>query len=284
MLKLVVANTKIQGKKIKISNGLSIGSLQGCKIKVNHPDLSGVHAVFSVLDEDRVTVDVGDQEAHVFVNGRDVMHSELRHGDKLKVGPIRFDIHDDAEVSRASMSLSALLDAVDESGEVDDTLYDFAKEDLFYLTTKNAHLRKHIRFVIPSRERFIHQAQQFLARLVRQAEMDEFKLEAFMNCLKELILNAHRHGHKFDESKTIEVLYEDKGDAVAVSITDQGEGFDYQSIVDGAKDVDPAEAARKRYMAGGVGGLGFTMILRMTDDLKYNDKGNRVTFTVNKAM
>ena len=114
--------------------------------------------------------------------------------------------------------------------------------------------------------------------------MDEFKLEAFMTCLKELILNAHRHGHKFDESKTIEVLYEDRGDAVAVSIADEGDGFDHSSIVDDAAGVDPAEAARKRYQAGGVGGLGFTMIIRMSDGLEYNDKGNRVTFVVNKQM
>ena len=142
MLKLVVANTKMQGKRIKISDGMSIGSSQGCKIKVNHPDLSGVHAIFSVSEEGgktRSAIDVGDQDAHVFVNGKDVMHSELRHGDKIKVGPIRFEVIDESDMSRSSMSLSSLLEAVDDdtNSDLDNHLYDFAKEDLFYLNEKS---------------------------------------------------------------------------------------------------------------------------------------------------
>ena len=51
--------------------------------------------------------------------------------------------------------------------------------------------------------------------------MDEMKIEAFMTCVKELILNAHRHGHQYDESKTIIVRYRDNDDSITV-VEDEG--------------------------------------------------------------
>ena len=71
--------------------------------------------------------------------------------------------------------LDQLLEKMEE--EAEEQVYDFAQEDLFYLTTKDPSLRQHINCTIPSRDRFIDQAQAFLARIVRQSGMDEMKVK-----------------------------------------------------------------------------------------------------------
>jgi hypothetical protein len=100
-------------------------------------------------------------------------------------------------MSSGAIRLDQLMSALDESQEQE--VYDFAKEDLFYRTTKDPSLRKAITFVLPSKDRFIEQAQIFLSRLTKNSGIDEEKFDGFMTCLKELILNAHRHGHNYED-------------------------------------------------------------------------------------
>ena len=281
MMKIEVVNSQLKGKRIALKDGLSIGTGESCVIRAQHKELREEHARFYETDSGGFGLEVLDDDAHIFVNGRDVLRSELRHNDTVKVGPLRFKIIDEGVKQATELRLNALLESMDEGGG-DDEVYDFAKEDLFYITNKDPSLRKAISFSIPSRDRFIDQSQQFLARLVKQSGMDEMKVEAFMTCTKELILNAHRHGHEYDESKTIIIRFRDNGDSITLIIEDQGSGFDHASILDAVRNKSAAEAARERYKAGGFGGLGFQMIVRMADDIHYNDAGNIVTFTVSK--
>lgn len=280
MFKLEVLNTSLAGKKIPVLDNLTIGTDEGCSVRAQGTGMKGVHARFYRDRDGRFFVEVGDQEAHIFVNGKDVLRSELHHHDTLAVGPLRFRIIDARFKKQMENRLDELLKQVesDDSQEV----YDFAKEDLFYLTTKDPMLRQRICFTIPSRDRFIDQAQAFLARLVRQSGMDEMKVEAFMTCAKELILNAHRHGHQYDETKTIYLQYKDLGDKIEMLIRDQGEGFDHEKILNEVRETSAAAAARLRYQSGGFGGLGFQMITRLADDLRYNEPGNQVIFQINK--
>lgn len=280
MLILEVMNSPLKGRTVKLNDGLSIGTGEGCSIRAKHKDLLPVHARFRV-SEGLAHVEVGDQQAHIFVNGKDVMRSDLRHNDTIAVGPLRFKVVDKSLVTQTANRLDNLLEGLDDGpGEI----YDFATEDIFYLINKDPSLRQAIAFKIPSKDRFIDQAQQFLARLVRQSDTDEFKVEAFMTCAKELILNAHRHGHEYDESKTIVVRYADLGDRLRLIIEDEGTGFDHRALLAEVEGLSAAEAARKRYQAGGFGGLGFQMITRMAESLEYNDAGNVVTIVITKQM
>ncbi len=170
-----------------------------------------------------------------------------------------------------------------EEGEDQET-YDFVREDLFYLTSKDPYLRRRICFTIPSRDRFLESAQSFLLKLAKTSGIDEMKLEAFITCAKELILNAHRHGHKYDETKTITIRFRDLGEELELRITDQGNGFDHKKILDSVRNLSAAEAARQRYQSGGFGGLGFQMICRLADRLKYNTEGNEVIVSVKKVL
>lgn len=278
MLQLEVQNSQAKGKRFKIKGEVLIGSGDSCTIRVSGKDVHDQHARLYQSEDGRYFIEVVDEDAHIFVNKRDVLSSELTHQDSLKVGPLRLRVVDTSIESRTHNRLEELLEQVDEHQEI----FDFATEDLFYLTNKDPALQKRISFKIPSKDRFIDQAQQFLARLVRQSGMDEMKVEAFMTCTKELILNAHRHGHDYDESKTIVVHYVDQGDSLKLSIEDEGTGFDHATMLDKVRSLSAADAARQRYQEGGFGGLGFQMICRMADDISYNEPGNIVTFVVSK--
>ncbi len=280
MLKLEILNPEQAGKRIAINGELKIGSDRSCSLRAKHRDMRPVHAVFNRNAKGKYTVEVVDEDAHIFLNGRDIIHSELQHQDLLAIGPLKFRVIDEQARRWVDDRLSQLLDTLEE----DDTVYDFATEDLFYLITKEPSLQQAIAFRIPSRDRFIDQCQQFLARLIRKSGMDEMKIEAFMTCTKELILNAHRHGHEYDESKVIVIRYRDDGEAVWLTIEDEGEGFDHNKALSEVRNMDAASAARLRYQSGGFGGLGFQMITRMSDSIEYNEKGNVVTFSVRKEF
>jgi serine/threonine-protein kinase RsbW len=279
MLKFEVLNTAFKGKQFKFKDGLLVGGGAACQIRAQHAEMQDTHARF-YADGQKAMVEIGCKEAHLYVNGRDVVRHELRHGDELVIGPLRFRVVDDARISQVQ-KLDKLIEDLDRSE--DSEVYDFAKEDLFYRTTKEPSLRQNIAFAIPSKDRYIDQAQVFLSRLVKGCGMEEEKVDAFMTCLKELVLNAHRHGHKYDEGKQIVVRYRDLGDRLTTSITDQGTGFDHQALLESVKAKNAAQAARERYQAGGFGGLGFQLITKLADELVYNESGNQVTFTVKKS-
>ena len=279
MLKFEVLNTAFKGKQFKFKDGLLVGGGAACQIRAQHAEMQDTHARF-YADGQKAMVEIGCKEAHLYVNGRDVVRHELRHGDELVIGPLRFRVVDETRVSQA-LKLDQLINALDKSE--DSEVYDFAKDDLFYRTTKEPSLRQNIAFMIPSKDRYIDQAQVFLSRLVKGCGMEEEKVDAFMTCLKELILNAHRHGHKYDETKQIVVRYRDLGDRLSISIADQGPGFDHKSMLEAVKAKNAAQAARERYQAGGFGGLGFQLISKLADELMYNEAGNQVTFVVKKT-
>ncbi len=281
MIRLEVLNTAFKGKQFKFKEGLAIGSGSGCQIRAQHEGLQDLHARF-YSEDGRPMVEIGCDDAHLYINGRDVVRSQIKHQDTLQIGPLKLRVIDDTMVSNAGLKLDKLLENYEQSRFSE--VYDFSKEDLFYLVTKEPALRQAISFSIPSRDRFIDQAQSFLSRMAKQSGMDEMKVEGFMTCAKELILNAHRHGHKYDESKTILVRYRDLGDRLQVLVLDQGPGFDHRTVLDGIRSKDAAQAARERYQAGGFGGLGFKLITQMSDELAYNDSGNEVTFVVKKKL
>jgi anti-sigma regulatory factor (Ser/Thr protein kinase) len=280
MIKLVMLNSKLNGKVIAVKKAITFGSDDSCKITVDHEVMKPHHASLDIDEDNQPTIAVDDPEALLIVNGQPVQKQLLRNGDMIKIGPLRFKVVIEEQISMSALKVDQLFEdfEVNKGQEV----LDFATEDLFYLSTKDPSLREAVSFRIPSKDRFIEQAQVFLSRLVHQSGMDEMKVEAFMTCTKELILNAHRHGHQYDESKFIIVRYRDNGSSLTLTIEDQGPGFDHHTAVTAARSVDAAQAARERYKAGGFGGLGFQLICRMSDDLHYNDAGNAVTFTVDK--
>ncbi len=84
--------------------------------------------------------------------------------------------------------------------------------------------------------------------------------------LEEAFLNAVKHGNKMDPTKKVKVDYSVDPDKVEISITDEGNGFQPDSVADprfGEALYEP-------------GGRGLLLMNSYMDTVKYNERGNSV--------
>jgi serine/threonine-protein kinase RsbW len=84
--------------------------------------------------------------------------------------------------------------------------------------------------------------------------------------LEEAFLNAVKHGNKMDPAKKVKVDYSVGPDKIEIRVTDEGNGFEPESVADprfGAGLYEP-------------GGRGLLLMNSYMDTVKYNDRGNSV--------
>ena len=84
---------------------------------------------------------------------------------------------------------------------------------------------------------------------------------------EEAIVNAIRHGNRFAEDKTVDVVMHCDDEEIVIQITDMGPGFDPKSL------PDPREDDRLDIP----GGRGVMLIHELMSDVIYNELGNQVT-------
>lgn len=84
--------------------------------------------------------------------------------------------------------------------------------------------------------------------------------------LEEAFLNAVKHGNKMDPTKKVKVDYSVDAEKVEISITDEGEGFEPDSVAD------------PRFGPGlyQPGGRGLLLMNSYMDTVRYNEQGNSV--------
>ena len=85
--------------------------------------------------------------------------------------------------------------------------------------------------------------------------------------LDEAFVNAIKHGNKFDASKNIRIAADVSKDEARFTIEDEGEGFDVNNIPD---PLDPQNLFKPS-------GRGVLFIYNIMDEVKYNERGNRLT-------
>lgn len=82
----------------------------------------------------------------------------------------------------------------------------------------------------------------------------------------EAVNNAILHGNKGIETKTVKVDFIPDGTVFEVTVTDQGEGFDYNHLPD---PTDPANIENLH-------GRGVFIMRSLADNIEYNPSGNQV--------
>jgi serine phosphatase RsbU (regulator of sigma subunit)/anti-sigma regulatory factor (Ser/Thr protein kinase) len=85
-------------------------------------------------------------------------------------------------------------------------------------------------------------------------------------CLYELIINSIHHGHQYDAKKRVLVLYTITPEKAAISIVDEGSGFDYTAV---PNPLDSDNILKEH-------GRGIYIVRQFTDEMHYNKKGNRI--------
>jgi len=102
--------------------------------------------------------------------------------------------------------------------------------------------------------------------IIRRYKISQEVYGNMLISLTEAVTNAISHGNHYDKSKVVRIRWHKKPNAIAISVSDQGCGFD-PSIV-----ADPTcEENRCR-----CGGRGVFLIQRLCDQVAYLDKGRTV--------
>ncbi len=84
--------------------------------------------------------------------------------------------------------------------------------------------------------------------------------------LEEAFVNAVKHGNKMDPTKEIKIEYSICPDKIEISITDDGEGFDPESVPD-------PRVGKNLYMSEG---RGLLLMRSYMDAVRFNQQGNSV--------
>jgi len=106
---------------------------------------------------------------------------------------------------------------------------------------------------------------EILAKL-KEHNFDKDDIFAVHLTLEEAFLNAVKHGNKMDPTKKVKIDYSVSSEKVEITITDEGTGFEPESVVDPRFGTGLYEP----------GGRGLLLMNSYMDVVKYNEEGNSV--------
>ena len=129
-----------------------------------------------------------------------------------------------------------------------------------------------IRLVIPAKPEYVSLARLALTGLSRLRELDPETLADLKLAITEATSNSVRHAYS-DGAGTVEVLYDLQPDRLVIEVSDDGEGFDYDTVP-AAADVEDELTE---------GGLGIAIIQTIADEFELGrgpgGRGSRLRFS-----
>ncbi len=129
------------------------------------------------------------------------------------------------------------------------------------------HIREKIEFEFPSTISLMHCILDYLMKRVEKVGVVNAENSNLFIALDEAFVNAIKHGNKFDADKIVRVSAEVSAKEARFTVEDEGEGFDINSIPD---PTDPENLFK-------ASGRGVLIIHNVMDEVKYNERGNRLT-------
>jgi serine/threonine-protein kinase RsbW len=128
-------------------------------------------------------------------------------------------------------------------------------------------LHEHIEFEVPSALSLMHIVLEYLLKRVEKLGVVKSEQSNLFVALDEAFVNAVKHGNKFDVTKLVRIVAEVSSAEARFTIEDEGEGFDVNSIPD---PLDPQNLFK-------TSGRGVLFIYNIMDEVRYNERGNRLT-------
>ncbi|MFY9224547.1 MAG: ATP-binding protein [Blastocatellia bacterium] len=127
-------------------------------------------------------------------------------------------------------------------------------------------LKEKIEFVIPSQIEWMHEVLAYLIERTAHLGIIQPSTSNIFVALDEAIANAIKHGNKSDPNKRIHIVAEITPQQASFTITDEGEGFDLNSL---PNPTDPDYILRPC-------GRGVMLIYHIMDEVRYNTRGNQI--------
>jgi serine/threonine-protein kinase RsbW len=134
-------------------------------------------------------------------------------------------------------------------------------------------LREKIEFELPSAISLMHSILDYLMRRVEKIGIVNPEQSNLFIALDEAFVNAVKHGNKFDTEKLVRITADVSEKEARFTVEDEGDGFDINSIPD---PLDPENLFK-------TSGRGVLFIYNIMDEVKYNERGNRLTMVKKKV-
>jgi serine/threonine-protein kinase RsbW len=128
-------------------------------------------------------------------------------------------------------------------------------------------LHESIEFELPTTISLMHSVLDYLMKRVEKVGVVHSENSNLFIALDEAFVNAVKHGNKFDARKNVKITAEVSTKEARFTIEDEGEGFDVSAIPD---PCDPENLFK-------TSGRGVLFIYNIMDEVKYNERGNRLT-------
>jgi serine/threonine-protein kinase RsbW len=119
---------------------------------------------------------------------------------------------------------------------------------------------------LPSKQESITLLENLIEEIADKHNVSEDTFANMMTCLSEAANNAIVHGNKLDENKKVIVNADVEGRRIVWTVTDEGEGFDYNNL------ADPTAPENLENLTG----RGVFIIKHLADQCIFNTKGNEV--------
>ena len=124
-----------------------------------------------------------------------------------------------------------------------------------------------IEFELPSDLNLMNGVLHYLHERVVQLGIVNPERSNLFIALDEAFVNAVKHGNKYDTSKLVRIAADLSAKEARFTIEDEGEGFEVNKIPD---PCDPTNLFK-------TSGRGVLLIYNIMDEVKYNERGNRLT-------
>jgi len=120
----------------------------------------------------------------------------------------------------------------------------------------------------------VSEVEEAADKLAAEAGLDEDERFHIAMAVREAAVNAVLHGNEYDPTKQIEVSFENTGDKLVFTITDQGKGLDPDSI--------PDPLAPENLLRGT--GRGIFLIRSFMDEVKFRQLHPGTELTLVKRL
>jgi serine/threonine-protein kinase RsbW len=119
---------------------------------------------------------------------------------------------------------------------------------------------------LPSNPESITQLEALIEEIADKYHVAEDTFANMMTCLNEAAINAIIHGNKLDMSKKVIINAEVDLKRIIWTVTDEGEGFDYNHL------ADPTAPENLESLTG----RGVFIIKHLADQCIFNTTGNEI--------
>ncbi len=140
-------------------------------------------------------------------------------------------------------------------------------------STRFERLTLAVQMVIPSDLNEARQLEERLLEEVARHGYGQGDVFAVKLALEEVLINAIKHGNKYDSNKSVNVAHEIDEHQAVFTITDEGEGFRPTDVPDPTADENLEKPC----------GRGLMLMRAFMDEVSYNDRGNQVRLMKRKS-